>query len=564
MSATSSHRPDRSALDRRRAWLEGHVSGSLQVRLLLAFGLLALLTALLANGAALVLYGHRLERDARTIMANQALSLSNVLTEAAGAEPMPVERLERLLFTDVRLRRASQPLTLIDAKGRQLASISPSFGRGFGRDRGPNGRAASSGTAAAAGPGRPSTTPSPAPAFAARPGAASGILRRPFGSGALRLVPQPNDAEGRPVVSELSLDGGGSLLYTTVPLPVTIEPDASWARFVDARAVPPLHLAIVRPRAELSGLWRSMLPSVALVGLGALSIAMWVAWMLARSITRPVADLTAASERMASGDYAVAVAAERRDELGRLARSFNSMAQAVAEADRRQRDFVMNVGHDLRTPLTTVRGFAAALSDGTARSEAQRAQAIRAIEAAGDRMVTLVESLVELARLENQSAGLRLQRAPVAPLLESVAEAYRPLASASQVRIEVDAASDLNAWMDADWLARAVNNLVENAVHFSPAGERVRLTACADTLPDDRPAVRVDVVDQGPGIAAQDLPRIFERFYRADRARRAGGSGLGLAIANEIVAAHGGTLAAESPSGGGARLTLRIPCAPAG
>ena len=151
MSATSSHRPDRSAIDRRRAWLEGHVSGSLQVRLLLAFGLLALLTALLANGAALVLYGHRLERDARTIMANQALSLSNVLTEAAGAEPMPVERLERLLFTDVRLRRASQPLTLIDAKGRQLASISPSFGRGFGRDRGPNGRAASSGTAAAGG-----------------------------------------------------------------------------------------------------------------------------------------------------------------------------------------------------------------------------------------------------------------------------------------------------------------------------------------------------------------------------------------------------------------------------
>ena len=563
MPAPSTVQPDRPLPERRGAWLEGHLPSSLQVRLLLAFGLLALLTALLANGAALALYGHRLERDARTIMANQALSLSNVLTEAAGDEPMPAERLERLLFTDVRLRRAGQPLTLIDASGRQLASISPSFGRGFGRDREQDGSATSS--SSRPGPRRGAPTATPGPAVAAGPGAAAnGILRRPFGSGTLRLVPQPSDADGRPVVSELELEGGGRLLYTTIPLPVTIAPDASWARFIDERAEPPLHLAIVRPRAELSGLWRSMLPSVALVGLAALSVAMWVAWVLARSITRPVAALTAASERIASGDYAVSVEADRRDELGRLARSFNSMAQAVAEADRRQRDFVINVGHDLRTPLTTVRGFAGALLDGTARSEAQREQAIRAIESAGDRMVTLVESLVELARLESQSAGLRLQRAPIAPLLEQAAEACRPLAEASQVRIEVEAAAGLDLWMDGDWLLRAISNLVENAVHFSPAGGRVLLVASTDTLPGDRPAVRIDVIDRGPGIAAKDLPRIFERFYRADRARRAGGSGLGLAIASEIVAAHAGTLVAESPAGGGARLTLRLPREPAG
>jgi signal transduction histidine kinase len=290
-----------------------------------------------------------------------------------------------------------------------------------------------------------------------------------------------------------------------------------------------------------------------LVGTLSVALATLLALWLAGSITRPVEDLTRASERMARGEYDVRVPVHRDDEIGHLAATFNTMSQEVGEAQRRQRDFVANVSHDLRTPLTSIRGFAGALVDGTARSDAQRQHAAQAIDEAAARMTTLVNTLLDLARLEGHHAGLELAPTRLDDVLQAVLAASRPAATLRQVRFEADGAAGLNVAADATWLVRALGNVVENAVHYSPVGGAVRLTA--------REAgdwVIIAVSDDGPGIPAEDLPRVFERFYRGDKARPAGGSGLGLAIAREIVEAHGGDITIASPPGAGTTVTTRL------
>ncbi len=518
-----------------RGMIQRILPSSLYARLMLAFGALALLTAVLANSASLALYGMRLERQERAAMANQASTLANLVGAVAGEEPLPAARLVRLLFTDVRLRRSLQPLMIVDAEGRPLASIAPN-----GPGRGPG-----------AGPGLQRGGDRREP---------SASLRPPFVDPDLRFPPVETDAEGRPAVSEIHGPNGGQLLYTTVPLTLDIEADAPWTRFIGDRAALPLHLALVRPRAELRGLWRSLLPSVVIVGLAALGLAMLAAWLLARSIARPVAALTRASRQMAGGDYQVSVAEDdRAGELADLARSFNRMARAVAEADRRQRDFVVNVGHDLRTPLTTIRGFAEALSDGTARSPEQRERALSSIRSSSQRMTELVESLIDLARLEGQAGGLKLEQRSARDFLDSVIEAQQGNASLRGVSLETEVENDLELWLDPNWMRRAVGNLVENAIRHGPAGGRVTLRAATDRFDSGEPALRIEVRDEGPGIRLEDLPRIFERFYRGDPARSSAGSGLGLAIAREIVEAHGGQIHASNPREGGALLTVRLP-----
>ena len=286
--------------------------------------------------------------------------------------------------------------------------------------------------------------------------------------------------------------------------------------------------------------------------LGAAAVALLFVQLLARGLTAPLREMARASRRMARGDYAVRVNDTANDEVGELARAFNAMAAELAETDRQRRDLVANVSHELRTPLTALRAKLENVADGI---EPADPETVRTMLAQTERLGRLVRQLLDLSRLESQAEPFDRRPFAVRGVLEQAAAEARLHSSVSLV---VEAAPDVRASGDPERIHQVVANLVENAVRHSPPDGTVTLRAAAG---GDR--VRVEVEDEGPGIAPGEADRIFERFYRADAARseRDGGAGLGLAIARWIVDLHGGSIRAENGDGGGARMVVELPAA---
>lgn len=539
-------------------------NSTLRTRLFASYAVLALVVVVLASGASLGLFARRLTQAAHTEMIDQATSLANVVAAVQDdTRPISPSMLARLVYADPRMRGRSRPLLIVDAAGRAIFALYPPppmprqrRDRSEVRSSAPGNEPSPPDIEPSAPRDQPMAAGGRRPAGASLPGSA--WLGPPRFAGDARLKPLAPDWLGRPAIGEVTVPPGMRLLYVTVPLSATLDLAGADPAWLAQPPDPPLYLAYARPRAEVHGLWTPLVPSTLLVGSLALALASGLAYLLARSITRPLEGVTQASERVAAGDYAVRVPAGGADELGRLATAFNRMAEEVGEAHRRQQEFVVNVSHDLRTPLTAIRGFARALADGTARTDPQRRRAIDAIENAGGRMADLVETLIDLAHLEAHKGGMRQQAVPVAALLARVVSDHRPIAERRAVGLSVDAPADLVAWADPAWMARALGNLVDNAVQHSPAGGDVRLSAG----PASDAMVEIRVIDHGGGIAPADLPRVFDRFYRGDRARSTSGSGLGLSIAREIVEGHGGTIAIASTPGVTTSVTVRLPVPP--
>ncbi|HSN73973.1 MAG TPA: ATP-binding protein, partial [Anaerolineae bacterium] len=269
--------------------------------------------------------------------------------------------------------------------------------------------------------------------------------------------------------------------------------------------------------------------------LGATVFALVLGGLLARAISRPVKELTEATQRVAGGELGHQVPVRTRDELGELAISFNSMSADLATANQLRRQMTADVAHELRTPLSVILGYTEALSDG-------KLQGKPAIYDAMYGEAQLLSHLVDdLRTLSLADAGeLTLNRGLVAPAecLERVAASHAGLAAQRGVRLEVQIAPDLPLVdVDRERIAQVLANLVSNALRYTPEGGMITLSAEAI---GDRVLLRVS--DTGPGIEPQHLPLVFKRFYRADDARPANGeSGLGLAIARSLVEAHGGT-----------------------
>ena len=268
--------------------------------------------------------------------------------------------------------------------------------------------------------------------------------------------------------------------------------------------------------------------------------------------------ITAATERMAEGRYDARVPAEGHGEIARLAASFNDMAARVQQTNHVLRDFVANVSHDLRTPLTMIAGFSQALLDGTARTGDVEESAQVIHEEAG-KMQHMVDDLLQLTRLESGLQAFRRQPIDLRPLVESLVERTaraRAGESVAQVVNKVPAGiPPIEA--DQEQVERALRNLVNNALQYTPAEGTIQIAA----RPIGRGWVEVAVTDTGMGIAPEDVPRIFERFYRTDRSRERvhGHSGLGLAIVREIVEGHGGTIEVSSEVGRGTTFRFTLP-----
>jgi two-component system phosphate regulon sensor histidine kinase PhoR len=222
-----------------------------------------------------------------------------------------------------------------------------------------------------------------------------------------------------------------------------------------------------------------------------------------------------------------------------------------------RRDFVANVSHELRTPLASLRAMAEALQDGGLEDPGLARRFLTQMVQEVDRLSRLAEELLDLSVLESGAVRLRKERLRAPALLEEVAERFAPAADRKQIHLAVEA-EDLEVVADRERVLQALANLVDNALKFTPEGGSVRLRA-------ERRAEEVAFVveDTGPGIPAEHLSRIFERFYRVEpsRARRSGGAGLGLAITKHIALAHGGRVEATNLPEGGARFTLLLPAA---
>jgi two-component system OmpR family sensor kinase/two-component system sensor histidine kinase BaeS len=276
--------------------------------------------------------------------------------------------------------------------------------------------------------------------------------------------------------------------------------------------------------------------------------------LLFRQITSPLRALSQSAEAIAAGDLSRRVAVRSGDEIGRVAHSFNQMAESLAHADAQRRNLIADIAHELRTPLTVVQGNLEALMDGVYDLTPENVAAVHRQTLVLSR---LVADLRDVALAE--AGQLRLERKPVSlsAMIAQVSESLEAQAREKGVTLRTEARETLPpVEADEQRIAQVLFNLMSNALRHTPRGGTITTSA---ELRDGR--VLVSVRDTGTGIAPEDLPHVFERFYRADRsrARATGGSGLGLTIAKQIVEAHGGQIWAQSWLGAGSTFAFSLP-----
>jgi signal transduction histidine kinase len=316
-----------------------------------------------------------------------------------------------------------------------------------------------------------------------------------------------------------------------------------------------------RPRLALRAILRDNIISPFIrAGLVALAFAFLIGLGMAAWISNPLREMTQATRGLAKGSY-TPMPVKGPKEVKQLAGAFNEMIDRVQESQQSQRDFLTNVTHELKTPLTSIQGFAQAIVDGTVSAPEALHQAASIIYDEADRMHRMVMDLLSLARLEAGTAGLAKDPVDLVQLLHTVAGRFSIQAQQANISIQEDLPGLPVCTGDADRLSQVFTNLVDNAIKFTPSGGVVSLSMDAKNG-----SAQIRVSDTGAGIAPEDQKRIFERFYQADRSRRSSGgggrgAGLGLAIARQIVLAHAGKIWVESTPGKGSTFWVTLPLA---
>jgi two-component system sensor histidine kinase MprB len=318
-------------------------------------------------------------------------------------------------------------------------------------------------------------------------------------------------------------------------------------RFYTTRAPNGTALQVARPMSEVDTALARLRLGLGIVALAGIALAAFLGRLATRHAVRPVTDLTETAEHVArTRDLSRRIDAAGGDELARLAASFNTMLEALDESQRAQRQLVADASHELRTPLTSLRTNLEVLGSNDALPEIDRERLRRDLVAQLEELGELVGDLVELAR-DGEAPGDPPEPLRFDELVSAAVERAQRHAPHVTFRAVLEPCEVTGERARLD---RAVANLFDNAAKFSPAGSAVEVRLCDGEL---------TVRDHGPGIATDDLPHVFDRFYRATAARGRTGSGLGLAIVRHVAELHGGTVRAEAAHGGGALLRLALP-----
>ncbi len=291
-------------------------------------------------------------------------------------------------------------------------------------------------------------------------------------------------------------------------------------------------------------------------GGAALIVAMLLILLVSRSMTMPLTQLASAAEDVAAGNYARRVSIKGQDELGMLGSAFNRMAEAVERSRKVQRDFLANVSHELKTPLTSLIGFSQALIDGSLLSDVERTRAATIVHEESERVLRMAQELLDLARVEAGSISMHITAVDLGGQLQHELEMVRPRAGARSLALRVNVPDDIPpVAADPERLHQVLDNLLDNAVKYAPEGSTVNATARLS-------GGAVETVVSNPaGPHRPDPDRMFDRFYRADpsRSAAAGGVGLGLAISRELVLAMKGRMWADFDEAGNLRVHLALP-----
>jgi signal transduction histidine kinase len=318
------------------------------------------------------------------------------------------------------------------------------------------------------------------------------------------------------------------------------------------------------PQSQIRLQIRTIYRVVLFAAIAAVAIAFTAAYFLSRSITLPIRQMKETAEQIAKGDFTRRVRIRSRDELGDLADSLNTMAdelqrkmEDLRQMDRVRTDFVANVSHELKTPLTLIKGYTETLQGEAMGDKVKAAKFVSIIKEHSDRLGNIVDDLLSLSELESSKGSIDCTQFELKELIDDISLGFGHALASKKLELTVNSQGDdfsINA--DRDKIEQVLVNLIDNAIKYTPRSGRIELSI----VEHDR-EIRIAVRDNGIGIAKEHLDRIFERFYRADKARsrELGGTGLGLSIAKHIVLAHKGKIAVESELGKGTIVLVILP-----
>jgi signal transduction histidine kinase len=289
-------------------------------------------------------------------------------------------------------------------------------------------------------------------------------------------------------------------------------------------------------------------------GLLAVAIALLITFFLSRRISAPIKALTLAARQLGQGDLSQRVTIKDKGEVGELAQAFNSMASDLEQVEKLRRNMVADAAHEIRTPLSNIRGYLEAIRDGIKKPDTG---SIKSLEEEAVLLSRLVDELQELSLVEAGELHLIRKTEDIIKLIQQIVTTEQTQAAEKGILLSTDLPDKMSQVnIDSQRIGQVLRNILENAIAHTGKGDSIKIAA------EKRGEwVEVSVTDTGEGIPAEDLPNIFERFYRIDksRARATGGSGLGLTIAKRLVEAHGGTIEAQSELGKGSRFSFTLP-----
>lgn len=285
-------------------------------------------------------------------------------------------------------------------------------------------------------------------------------------------------------------------------------------------------------------------------------LALVVGKMVVNRITGPIHRMEHVANQMALGNFKEKVEVKSRDEIGNLGLALNHMSSALEEVDQQRRDFLANVSHDLRTPLSYIKGYSEAMIEGVVTEEEQQKKYLRLIHREAGRLQRMVHDLLDLAQLEGDSYPLNCMPLPLAQLVEDTMAKYEPFLKEKNIFLALDLDPEVIVMGDEDRLEQVITNLVDNALRYT--GEQGKLKI---SLVQQKDNCVLTLSDTGEGIPEEELQRLGERFYRVDksRTRKKGGSGLGLSIVKQIIFLHKGNFQIQSQVGEGTDVSITLP-----